>query len=47
MLPELEQEPAADQHGSTPGQEGDAPEDPLLPWRRLTPETARDRKLPG
>ena len=30
-LPNLEQEPAADQHGSTPDQEADVPEDPLLP----------------
>ena len=30
MLPELEQEPAAEQHRGTPGQEADVPEDPLL-----------------
>ena len=29
-LPNLEQDPAADQHGSTPGQEADVPQDPLL-----------------
>src|ERR687897_3393925 len=30
MLPELEQEPAAEQHRGTPRQEADVPEDPLL-----------------
>ena len=34
-LPNLEQEPAADQHGSTPDQEADVPEDPLLPRHGL------------
>ena len=30
-MPNLEQKPAAYQHCSTPGQEADIPEDPLLP----------------